>query len=271
MGHGHHGFPSCGSRRARATLAVTDTMIETSSHYENCQELFINYPLAVRAGKDSEARSMVLMLHEGPAFFVLRLDCENDKPVYSIGPWPAGDTEEIRADDNPPVSDTLANVLTYSVPIPQDGSLFGWIHGEVVAALVVVYADESESPVPSWAIMPLSDAPEWQWPPFIDERFFGSWFWKNYRAGEVVCLGDLVAENPGTVFWVDTKTAIGSDCCVVEHDIQTSTGHALRRGRYVYFQALRDRKGVPPLEVLLADTGKVDLAPRYDRASCEGG
>jgi hypothetical protein len=246
-------------------------MTETSSHYENCQELFINYPLAVRTDKGSEAvRSMVLMLHEGPAFFVLRLDCESDKPVYSIGPWPAGDAEEIATDDNPPVSETVANVLTYSVPIPQDGSLFGWIHGDIVTALVVVYADESESPVPSWAVMAFADAPEWEWPPFIDERFFGSWFWKHYRAGEVVCLGDLVAENPDTVFWVDTKTAIGSDCCVVEHDMWTSTGNALRRGRYVYFQALRDRKGVPPLEVLLADTGKIDLAPRYDRASCEG-
>jgi hypothetical protein len=244
---------------------------ETSSHYENCQELFIHYPLAVRAGKGSEAtRSMVLMLHEGPAFFVLRLDCENDEPVYSIGPWHAGNVEEIAADDNSPVSGTLANVLAYGVPIPHDGSLFGWIHGDVVTALVVAYADESESPVPSWAIMPLADAPEWQWPPFTDERLFGSWFWKHYRAGEVICLGDLVAENPDTVFWVDTKTAIGSDCCVVQHDIRTSTGHALRRGRYVYFQALRDRKEVPPLEVLLADAGKVDLAPRYDQASCEG-
>jgi hypothetical protein len=243
-----------------------------SSHYRNCQELFTTYPMAVRTDNGSEAASsMVLMVHEGPAFFVLRFYHESDNPVYSIGPWPAGDVEEITADGDPPVSGTLANVLTYSVPIPRDGSLFGWIHGDVVTALVVVYADESESPVPSWAIMPLAGTPGWQWPPFTDEHFFGSWFWKHYGAGEVVCLGDLVAETPDTVFWVDTKTTIGSDCCVVERDITTSTGYVLRRGCYVYFQALRERKRVPPLEVLVADTGKVDLAPRYDRASCEGG
>ena len=194
---------------------------------------------------------MVLMVHEGPAFFVLRFYYESDNPVYSIGPWPAGDVEEITAADDPPVPDALANVLTSSVPIPRDGSLFGWIHGDVVTALVIVYADESESPVPSWAIMPLAGAPEWQWPPFTNERFFGSCFWKHYQAGEVICLGDLVAETPDTVFWVDTKTTIGSDCCGWSAN-QDSTGNMLRRGCYVYFQALRERKQVPPLEVLAA-------------------
>ena len=163
------------------TLVAITMMTEISSHYRNCQELFTTYPMAVRTDYGGEAASsMVLMVHEGPAFFVLRFDYENDNRVYSIGPWPAGDVEEITAADDPPVPDALANVLTCSVPIPRDGSLFGWIHGDVVTALVIVYADESESPVPSWAIMPLADAPEWQWPPFTDERFFGSWFWKHY-------------------------------------------------------------------------------------------
>lgn len=252
-------------------LVVTDTMTGSGSPYEICQKLFINYPLAVQASKGSNStRSMVLMLHEGPAFFVLRLDYEKDKSVYSIAPWPAGDIEEISAYGNQPVSDTIANALTYGVPIPRDGSLFGWINGDVVTALVVVYADESESPVPSWAIMPLAGSPEWQWPPFTDERFFGSWFWKRYWAGEVVCLGDLVAETPDTVFWVDTKETMGSDCCVVERDIRTSRGHTFRRGCYVYFQALLERKPVPPLEALVAEIGKVDLAPRYDWSSCAG-
>jgi hypothetical protein len=252
-------------------MAATDTMIGISSLYKNCQELFSEYPLAVRADNGGEAaRSMVLMVHEGPTFFVLRLDYDKGKPVYSIGPWPAGAIEEILADGDLPVSDTLANALTYSVPIPQDGSLFGWIHGDAVTALIVVYADESESPVPSWAIMPLAGTPERQWPPFTDERLFGSWFWKHYSAGEIVCLGALVAETPGAVFWVDTKTAIGSDCCAVKRDIKTSTGHILRRGSYIYFQALRERERAPSLEALLADAGKVDLAPRYDRSCCEG-
>lgn len=250
-------------------MAATDTMIGIASLYKNCQELFSEYPLAVRADNGSgSARSMVLMVHEGPAFFVLRLDYDKDKPVYSIGPWPAGAVEEISADGDLPVSDTLANALTYSVPIPQDGSLFGWIHGDAVTALLVVYADESESPIPSWSIMPLAGTPEGQWPPFTDEHLFGSWFWKHYSAGAIVCLGALVAETPDTVFWVDTKMAIGSDCCAVKRDIRTSAGHTLGRGCYVYFQALREGKRVPSLEALIADISKVDLAPRYDKSSC---
>ena len=160
-------------------LAVTRTMVDISSHYNNLRKLFLDYPLAVRTddpGEDGEAaRSMVLMVHEGPVFFVLRLLSRNGRPVYSVA-LAAGDVQEISADDDTPVSGTLANALTQGVPIPRDGSLFGWIHGDAVAALVVVYASESEDLVPSWAIMH-SRALKMGWFPFSDERLFGSWFW----------------------------------------------------------------------------------------------
>jgi hypothetical protein len=242
-----------------------------SSLYESCQQLFTGYPLAVRVGNGSDAGgSMILMVHEGPGSFVLRLDDEEGWPVYSIAPWPAGDAEEVAADSHPPVSEGLANALLHGIPVPRDGSLFGWIHDDAVCALVTVYADESESPVPSWSVMPLVGTAEWQWPPFTDERLFGGWFWKHYAAGEVICLGDLVAQTPATVFWVDTKAALSSDCCAVERDIRTATGHTFRRGSYVYFQAIRDGKQLPSLDALLADPAKVDLAPWFDTSSCAG-
>lgn len=253
---------------------MTRTMADINSHYSNLRELFADYPLAVRtddAGEDGEAAcSMVLMVHEGPVFYVLRHHFKNDRPVYSISLWPAGDVQEISADGNTTVSDILANALTQGVPIPRDGSLFGWIHGDTVTALVVVYASESEDQVPSWAIMPLAGSPEWQWPPFSDESLFGSWFWKHYRAGEVVSLSDSVAENPGTVFWADTKVTLGSDCCLVKRDIEISAGYTLPRGRYVYLQALRDGKQVPSLETLERDSDNIDLAPWLGGLSCEG-
>jgi hypothetical protein len=247
-------------------------MTHISDLYKTCNELFINYPLATRADNVGEGgSSMVLMMHEGPAFFVLWLDYEKGIPVYSIGPWPAGDIAEISADGNTPVSDTLVNALTNGVPIPRDGSLCGWTHRDAVTALVVVYAGESKGSVPSWTVMPLASTPEWQWPPFTDERFFGNWFWKHYWAGDVICLGDLVARTPDTIFWVDTKATLGSDCCVVRRDIRSSTGHTLQHGCYVFFQALRERKPVPSSNALLADAGKVDLSSRYERFSCGAG
>jgi hypothetical protein len=247
-----------------AAWAVTEMMTHIADMSKACHELFINYPLAGRPGNGSEAgRSMILMVHEGPAFFVLSLDYEKGRPVYSIGPWPVGDIAKISADGDTPVPDTLVDALTYGVPIPRDGSLFGWIHHAAVTALVVIYADESGGSVPSWAVMPLAGTQEWQWPPFTDERLFGTWFWKHYSAGDVICLDDLVARIPGTFFWVDTKAILGSDCCAVAYDVRTSTEHTLQHGCYVYFQALRERKPVPSLQRLLADIGKVDLAPRY--------
>lgn len=245
-------------------------MAGISSLYADCRELFAEYPLAVRTDDHGEAaRSMILMLHDGPAFFALTLRGEQDQPVYSISHWPVGDAQEISADSGSLVSDAHANALTAGVPIPRDGSLFGWIHDDVVTALVVVYADESENPVPSWSIMPLAGTPEWQWPSFTDELLFGSWFWKHYRAGEVVCLGDSIAQNPGAVFWVDTKAILGSDCCVVEHDIVVSSGHTLPRGSYAYFAALREGKPVPQPEVLERDSDKIDLAPLFDGSTCQ--
>ena len=273
--HDHGGFPSGGSRfppradtPARRPVPIARAVTEMVTHiadlYQACHELFINYPLAGRPSTGSEAGcSMILMTHEGPAFFVLSLDYEKGMPVYSVGPWPAGDAAEISAEGEAPVSDTLVNALKYGVPIPRDGSLFGWTHHTLVTALVVVYADESESPVPSWSVMPLAGTQEWLWPPFAGERLFGNWFWKHYWADEVICLDDLVAGTPGAVFWVDTKATLGSDCCVVARDIKTSTEHTLQHGCYVYFQALQERKPVPSLQTLLANAGKVDLSPRY--------
>lgn len=240
-------------------------MTNITGMHEECHELFITYPLAGRRGNGNEAaRSMILMTPEGPAFFLLSLDHEEGRPVYSIGPWPASDTAEISADGDALDSDTVVDVLTYGVPIPRDGSLFGWINRTDVTALVVVYADESGSSVPSWAVMPLAGTEEGQWPPFADERLLGKWFWKHYWTGDVIWLDEVVASTPDTVFWVDTKATLGSDCCVVACDVKASTDHTLQQGCYVYYQALRDRKPVPSRQALLADDGKVDLAPLYE-------
>ena len=79
----------------------------------------------------------------------------------------------------------VVNALTSGVPLPQDGSLFGWTHGGAVTALVAVYTQYTPtSPVPVWTIMPLAGVPEPQWPPFTDERLFGPWFWEHFRIRE---------------------------------------------------------------------------------------
>jgi hypothetical protein len=251
-------------------------MIHTGSLYEACGDLFAHYPLAVGAVSPSgSARSIVLMQQDGgdAAFFVLTHGYDEGQPSYSLRPWGAPGGVEIGPGADAAVPDVFANAIAHGVPVPRHGSLCGWDDGGTITALITVYAEYTpKSQVPSWATMPLAGIPEAQWPPFADEPFFGHWFWEHYRAGRIISLDGLIAATPGVIFWADTAAILGSGCCAVAYDIRSPEGSTLQRGRYVYYQALRARKTVPSLKALLADTGKIDLAPRFRRSGrSEGG
>lgn len=244
-------------------------MIRTSSLPEACHELFAQYPLAARtANRSGTVRTMVLMLRDSDdaRYFVLSHDRRQGKPFYSLRPRRTTDTVDIGADGGAMVPDVVVNAVIRGVPIPRDGSLFGWRRGDAVTALIPFYTTSTPaSPDPFWVVMPRTGTLEAQWPPFTDERLFGRWFWEHYQAGKITSVGCLIAGTPDTVFWANTKVILGSDCCAVERDIKSPEGYTLRRGIYVYYQALRAGKPVPSLRVLLADTGKTDLAPRFRR------
>lgn len=248
-------------------------MIRTKSLYDACQELFTGYPLAARTANHSGTiRSMVLMLQDSGnvSFFALVRDSSQGKPLYSLCSLGAVGEAEIEADGSANIPDVVGQVVTIGVPLPRHGSIFGWSRGDDVTALVAVYAKyTSRSPEPSWTVMPLVGIPEAQWPPFTGERLLGHWFWEHYRVGSIVPLDDLIAAAPSTVFWVGTKAILGSDCCAVARDISSPKSPLLRRGRYVYFQALRADKPVPSLDALLADPHKIDLTPRFRRYAHE--
>jgi hypothetical protein len=242
-------------------------MTRTSTLYEACHRLFDNYPLAVTPVYYGQTiRSMVLLVRDGndAKFFVLSHGQTGGMTSYSLCPWPAGSIEEI-GDDGGTIPPEVVHAVTLGIPIPRDGSLFGWACAGTVTALVTVYAEYTPAcPEPSWAVMPLAGHPEGQWPPFIGERLLGHWFWEYSQAGSIVSLSGLVARSADTVFWVDTKATLGSDCCAVKHDIRSPNGLMLPSGRYVYFEALRAGKPVPSLSELLADTSKIDLAPLFE-------
>jgi hypothetical protein len=244
-------------------------MTRISPLYEACQRLFATYPLAAKTvNRSGTVRSMVLMLTDGDdaGFFVLVNDSCGGKPSYSLWPWPDGEIVNIEAEGNAMVPDITVDAVTHGVPVPRDGSLFGWTSGDVITALIVIYAEYTLTyPEPGWAIMPLAGIAETEWPPFTGERFFAHWSWQRYCTGEIVSLDGLIAGVPDTVCWVDTKAILGSDCCVVARDITDQDGHTLQRGCYVYYEALRADKPVPLLEVMLTELGKIDLAPRFQR------
>jgi hypothetical protein len=241
----------------------------TSTVAEACRELFAHYPLAVLDGDaDGSTRAMLLAVSERDdvQYFVLSHDHRRGEESYSLRQRRATDTVHIEADGGAIVPDVVVNAVTHGVPIPRDGSLFGWRRRDVVTALVPVYTTSTpEFPEPLWIVMPRTDVPEAQWPAFTSERFFGHWFWDHYWAGRIISLGDLIARRPDTVFWTDTKAILGSACCTVANDIASSEGYMLRRGIYACYKALRVGKAVPSLTALLADADKTDLAPRFRR------
>ena len=245
----------------------------TTSVYRACHQLFSSHPLAAMdVNLTGTIRSMVLMVCDaGQAwFFVLSQGCGYDQPLYSLCPWPSGDVVDVAGDVSVP--GFLANAVTCGVPLPRHGSMFGWTTDGGVDALVVVYTNHAPGrPVPCWTVMPLAGIPEARWPPFTGRRFFGPWFWEEYRAGRIVLLDDLIAESPGAVFWVNTRQALGSASCAVACDVGGATGPTIWRGRYVNSEALRAGALVPSLIALLADAGKIDVAGRFRRSALRDG
>ena len=241
-------------------------MVPASRAYLACRNLFNEYPLAVSAANHVPTiHSIVLMLGDDDdvRFFVLVRNNGTGGPTYTLCPWRGDGIVSITADGDG-VPDPAAEAVMRGVPLPQDGSMFGWTCQEIVTALIVVFARYTpETPVPAWSVMPLAGIPKAQWPPFTCEHLFGHWFWEHYQAGDIVSLDGFIAETPETFFWVDTQAILGSDCCVVARDIKTPEGRILRRGKYLTAAALQPGAAVPSLTELLADTSKIDLAPRF--------
>ena len=244
-------------------------MVHTNSLFQACREMFDSYPQAARTVNESgTVLSMVVMLQGGDhaGFYVLSQDGGKDRPTYLLWSWPAGDIVDIPAESTAAVPNMAVDAVARGVPIPRDGSLFGWVHEGVIAALIVIYAESAPSSSdPGWAVMPLAGTPETQWPPFTGEPLFGRWSWEQCRAGRIISLDGLIAETPDTVWWVDTKAVLDSNCCAIARDITTLEGHTLRRGCYVYYQALQAGKPIPLLNELLGAPDKIDLAPGFQR------
>ncbi len=259
-----------GQRVASRELEARE-MKRAGSLYDKCHELFTAYPLAVQpVNRSGTMRSMILMLQDGnyDGYFVLTHDFSLPKSVFWVWSWPARDVVDIEIEGIADIPDAAANAITQGLPIPRDGSLFGWTPGDAITALVVVYTEYTPTtPEPGWAVMPLAGIPEGQWPPFTGDPLFGHWTWEGDPGGSIVSIDELVAGNPDAVFWVDTKAILGSDCCAVARDLTSPEGHTLRRGGYAHYQVLQASKPVPSLGALLADPGKIDLAPRLERSA----
>lgn len=237
--------------------------------YEKAVDLFGRYPLAVEPFKDSRVRPMVLMTARGgkPQYFVLVHEsigggrCE-------LWPW-HGDGDALKIE--PGAGDAprwAVEAVTGAVPLPRNGSLFGWAPQRSITALIIIYTQHTaEHPEPGWTPMILAGTPERDWPEFTAEHLFGQWFWDHCRAGRIVEAGTHIAASSRAVWWVDTEAALGSNSCAVARPLTLPGGVTLPRGLFVYDKPLRDGTPVPSLEEALASRGKTDLGPRFREAA----
>jgi hypothetical protein len=241
-------------------------MICTSALCQMCDELFARYPPTTGTTDLGDAAcAMVLMLRDryDVTFFVLARDHSAGRPGYALRPWPGRDTVLINADSESGVPDSFADVISAGVPIPPDGSLFGWRDEDLITALVAIYAEYTPGgQEPCWSLLPRAEVPATRWPSFAGQNLFGAWFWDYYHAGDLVSLDRLIAAIPGTVFWADTEATLGSGCCVVARDVK-GDGFTLPRGRYVHHSVLGSAAPVPPLDALLTGARMADLSPRF--------
>jgi hypothetical protein len=243
-------------------------MTRTRALDEVCTGLFAGYPSAITTFRHGNEiiQSLVLMVLDGQDISFFTLSRHPDRP--SLTSWGDSNARNVDSDGYPNDSEDIADILTRGIPLPRHGSLFGWASDGCISALTAFYANPAPPcKPPSWTVMPLVGTPETRWPPFTNEPVFGRWFWQYYKAGKVINLGRLISETPCTVFWAATKGILGSDCCVVAHDIESPEGLTLPRGRYVYSEALQEGKTAPSLDTLLADDRKVDLSSRFQRSA----
>ena len=240
-------------------------MNHTTTLYGACEDLFARYPLAVKpVSSDGTFREMVLALIDNgePQFFILTHDDCDGRPYFWLSVWGGPGTIEIEP-GTAAIPGEFEDVLHDGIPLPRDGSMFGYMDGGIITTLLVSWTTPGgDCPDPHYMAMPLAGMAEEEWAPFTGNALLSSWFWDYLRDGHIIPLRDLIAGTPGTVFWVVAEP--GVPMVAVKKAIPCGGG-TLPAGRYVYYQQLRDGTPLLSLEDALADPGRIDLAPRFER------
>ncbi|MGH3193479.1 MAG: hypothetical protein ACRDOL_40740 [Streptosporangiaceae bacterium] len=248
-----------GNTRARRPGAAAAPQI---TPYQQCRGLFSAYPEAVSSDGPG---AMVLIVpgSPGPRFFVLgRLRGRG----YQLFPWD-GDGETGIEPGTVSIPQDYAAVLAGGVPVPREGSLYGWADGKSVTALIQMFTQAREdTPVPGFAVMPRAGTPEAQWPPFAAEPVFGAWFWDHRRAGRIISLAQTAARTRKQMYWSGMQIPAGGSGLIAIAARVTGPGRCrLEPGVYAYYQVLRRREPLPSLDVVLADPARLDIGPRFGR------
>ena len=238
-----------------------------TASFEACLRLFERYPLAITPHPaDGGSLSMVLLNRaSGSADCFVLTQARDD--LFVVRSWNRHDgvDQEIRPSE--PVSETIRQVITGSMPVPRDGALLGWVTDSQVTAMLAVYCrppepwDDAVS-VPEIRVMPMGGTRELlHWPPFTTSPLADGRLWEYVERGEIVDIGPLVIQSAGCVFWVPSPEwrSPRHGYIVVMSNLPAGE-FWLPAGVYMDHWTLREGIGAPPVGRLLALPGVVDLA-----------
>jgi hypothetical protein len=241
-----------------------------TTSFEACLRLFERYPLAVMLDPaDRESLSMTLLHRSGGSagFFILS-QVRDD--LFVIRSWNRRDGVNYPIRPGEPVSGTIRELVTGSMPVPRDGALLGWVADNQVTAMLAVHNrppgpwDEPDSSVPVPEIRVLPMAGTWEllhWPPFTASPLDDGRLWEYVEWGEIVDIGPLVAQSAGRVFWVPSPERRGArHGYVVVMGNLPAEEYWLPAGVYTDHWTLREGIEPPPAGLLMVLPGVVDLA-----------
>lgn len=212
---------------------------------------------------------MVLMNRAASSagFFVLT-QASND--LFVIRAWNERNDASQAIRPGEPISGTIHNVITGSMPVPGSGALLGWVIDSQVTALLAVQSMQpgawaaGQVPVPEILVMPMEGTIEpLHWPPFTANPLGDGRLWEYVERGELVDLIPLVAQRAGRAFWIPSPgigAARPEKGCVVVTDSLSATEYWLSVGVYLDHRTLREGIQAPPASRLLTLPGVVDLA-----------
>lgn len=240
--------------------------------YQACEQLFRRHPTAAEPPGGAQP-TMTIMTGPttDPQFYFLRHVIDgNPQPFYSLRPWrnPTGISVQpgdvIKRQGSLTLAEARA-IASNAVPLPRDGSVYGWTGGgNTITSLVLFFTTGHSDPLlphPIFTVMPHTETPRRQWPPFTTTPYFGPWWWDHHTAGHLIDAGSHIAKTRRTVYWASTPE-LGSGSCAVAADIAIG-GALLPRGLYIFHGTLTAQTPIPPPADILRRPGTHDLGPAF--------
>ena len=180
----------------------------------SCQQLFRDYPLAVRRHYAEFRYGSMVLASRGPGtgpprFTVLIMERDD---LFVARPWDRRDWPRAEIRRGEPADAGLARLIESSVPVPREGSMLCWLGDGQVRAILVAYGRLPEpwddpSAVPGIAVLPPASGDPARWPPLPEGLLEERQVWEQAGRGQLADLVMLTGREPASRSWCPAGSA----------------------------------------------------------------